>query len=64
MAVEVQDPHHGGFCYWKWDNGRLFHRHQGAGKWVQCKKISATPARIKAVYEAFMEAQSNEPIRR
>lgn len=61
-AGAVRDPHHGGDCWWKWEGGQLFHAGPGVPKkWVPCKKIGATPARIRAVAEALALAHPAPP---
>jgi len=50
---EFADPHHDGDVSWKWEGGKLFQKHVGQSKWVEAKRVHATPARIRALAAAL-----------
>lgn len=53
----ADDPHHQPYAsQWGWDGSDLYHRTEPyCGKWVKVKRISFTPARVKALADLVGE---------
>lgn len=54
-GVEIIDPHHNGTVRWKWQDGTLYQRTESQSKWTECKRVHATPARIRVLAAALSE---------
>lgn len=61
-TVAVTDPHHNGSMEWTWINGRLYSRLRGTSHaWSLCKRVNATPSRLRALVSILPDAAAPTP---
>lgn len=54
----VRDPHHGGYCQWRYHDKKLWHRDVGQSKWTEVKRVSFTRDRILAIADMIRETEA------